>query len=122
MPKPETGSLHLRRIDPASNMARFYALSSQPTLFGGASLVRNWGRIGTNGQAMMEIFDESADAGETFVRLERRKRKRREITPTAQFSGDFEALRRARTTTFLLLRVKQGLVTKRRSTFHDDRK
>lgn len=76
MPKPETEPLHLRRIDPACNMARFYVLSNQPTLFGGASLVRNWGRIGTNGQMMVETFDESAASDEAFARLERRKRKR----------------------------------------------
>lgn len=76
MTKAETGPLHLRRIDPARNMARFYVVSIQPTLFGGASLIRNWGRIGTNGQAMMQTFDESADAGEAFARLERRKRRR----------------------------------------------
>ena len=40
-------SVHLRRIDPAQNMRRFYSLSIQPTLFGGASLIRDWGRIGT---------------------------------------------------------------------------
>lgn len=72
----ETGPLHLRRVDPARNMARFYALSIQPTLSGGASLVRNWGRIGTNGQTMIETFDEDVGAGEAFSRLERRKRKR----------------------------------------------
>lgn len=76
MPKHETEPLHLRRIDPTRNMARFYVLSIQPTLFGGASLVRNWGRIGTNGQAMMETFDDSADTDEAFAQLERRKRKR----------------------------------------------
>lgn len=81
MPNAETAPLHLRRIDPARNMARFYVLSIQPTLFGGASLIRNWGRIGTNGQAMMETFDESADAGEALARLERRKRKRGYTAP-----------------------------------------
>ena len=76
MPKSEPGPLHLRRIDDARNMRRFYMLSVQPTLFGGASLTRNWGRIGTNGQAMMQTFNESADAGEAFARLERQKRRR----------------------------------------------
>lgn len=32
----------LYRINPALDMARFYRLSIQPTLFGGSSLVRNW--------------------------------------------------------------------------------
>jgi predicted DNA-binding WGR domain protein len=35
--------VHLRRVDPAQNMRRFYSLSIQPTLFGGASLIRDWG-------------------------------------------------------------------------------
>jgi len=57
-------------------MRRFYLLSIQPTLFGGASLIRNWGRIGTNGQTMMQTFDDSMHAGDAFGRLERTKRRR----------------------------------------------
>lgn len=38
---------HFRRVDVARNMARYYSLLLQPTLFGDMSLVRNWGRIGT---------------------------------------------------------------------------
>lgn len=57
-------------------MARFYMLSIQPTLFGGASLVRYWGRIGTRGQAMMQTFDEDVSADQAFARVERRKRQR----------------------------------------------
>ncbi len=72
--KPEP--LHLRRIDADRNMRRFYLLSIQPTLFGGVALVRNWGRIGTNGQAMMQTFDDSDKAGEAFEKLERSKRRR----------------------------------------------
>ncbi|UEM18339.1 WGR domain-containing protein (plasmid) [Bradyrhizobium barranii subsp. barranii] len=47
MPNLKLGPLHLRRIDTTRNMRRFYLLSIQPTLFGGVSLIRNWGRIGT---------------------------------------------------------------------------
>jgi predicted DNA-binding WGR domain protein len=57
-------------------MRRFYLLSIQPTLFGGASLIRNWGRIGTSGQTMMQTFDDGMDAGDAFGRLERTKRRR----------------------------------------------
>lgn len=81
MPNAELGPVHLRRIDPARNMARFYVLSIQPTLFGGASLIRNWGRIGTHGRAMVETFDEGADAREAFARIERRKRRRGYAAP-----------------------------------------
>lgn len=76
MPELEPHPLHLRRIDATRNMRRFYLLSVQPTLFGGAALVRNWGRIGTNGQRMMQTFDVSTDAVDAFGRLERAKRRR----------------------------------------------
>ena len=76
MTSRETGPVHLRRIDPAQNMRRFYSLSVQPTLFGGASLIRDWGRIGTRGQTMMETFDTADHADLAFDRLERSKRRR----------------------------------------------
>ena len=76
MPKPEPEPLHLRRIDAARNMRRFYALSAQPTLFGEMSLFRNWGRIGTSGKTMVRTFDGRAEAIEAFARLERAKRRR----------------------------------------------
>lgn len=72
----ETRPAYLRRIDPARNMARFYSLSIQPTLFGGASLIRNWGRIGTKGQVKVETFDEPQEVNGAFIRLERAKRGR----------------------------------------------
>lgn len=68
--------VHMRRINPTQNMRRFYSLALQPTLFGGASVIRNWGRIGTNGQSMMETFDTSEDAMTAKTRLERSKRRR----------------------------------------------
>jgi predicted DNA-binding WGR domain protein len=42
-------TLCLTRHDPARNMARFYRLQIAPDLFGGAVLIRQWGRIGTQG-------------------------------------------------------------------------
>ncbi len=71
-----SGPVHLRRVDPSQNMRRFYSLSIQPTLFGGASLVREWGRIGTRGQSMNETFDERDEADDALTRLERTKRRR----------------------------------------------
>ncbi len=68
--------VHLRRINPDQNMWRFYSLTIQQTLFGGASLVRDWGRIGSRGQSMMETFDTSEDAGVALTRIERSKRRR----------------------------------------------
>lgn len=76
MSNSDTDPVHLHRIDPMQNMRRFYMLAIQPTLFGGVSVVRNWGRIGTNGQSMMETFDEPEEAEGAFARLERAKRRR----------------------------------------------
>lgn len=39
-PNPQN-SLLLHRIDPERNMARFYCLTTMPTLFGETSLLRN---------------------------------------------------------------------------------
>lgn len=68
--------IHLRRIDPTQNMRRFYSLAIQPTLFGGASVIRNWGRIGTNGQSMMETFDQAEEAKIAMAKLQRTKQRR----------------------------------------------
>ncbi len=76
MEKEETGPVHLRRIDPSRNMRRFYTLAIQPTLFGGATVIRNWGRIGTNGQSMMDTYDQPEEAEGAFSRLARTKRRR----------------------------------------------
>lgn len=50
--------VQMRRIDTARNMRRFYLLSVQRDLFGGASLVREWGRIGFRGQMMVETHPD----------------------------------------------------------------
>ncbi|AZO18883.1 WGR domain-containing protein [Mesorhizobium sp. M2A.F.Ca.ET.043.05.1.1] len=76
MENKEPGPVYLRRIDPSQNMRRFYALAIQPTLFGGASVIRNWGRIGSNGQSMVETFDSEDDAATASIKLERAKRRR----------------------------------------------
>ncbi|WP_165915128.1 WGR domain-containing protein [Rhizobium sp. PP-F2F-G48] len=76
MDKPVDEPLHLTRIDPERNMARFYLLSLQPTLFGDVSLLRNWGRIGTGGRTKIDTYDEAEAASAACDRLERSKRRR----------------------------------------------
>ncbi|WLE00502.1 WGR domain-containing protein (plasmid) [Agrobacterium leguminum] len=76
MENKDTGTIYLRRIDPSQNMRRFYVLAIQPTLFGGASVIRNWGRIGTNGQSKIETFDSDHDAATAAMRLQKAKRRR----------------------------------------------
>lgn len=68
--------IHLTHIDPDQNMARFYEMSIQPTLFGEATVFRNWGRIGTRGQAMMVTYPEEDEAAEAVGKLERQKLRR----------------------------------------------
>jgi predicted DNA-binding WGR domain protein len=68
--------LHLRRIDPVRNMRRFYRMSIQRDLFGGASLVREWGRIGFRGQRLIELHPDEGRAVSALVKLAQAKRKR----------------------------------------------
>lgn len=87
MENEDQGPVHLHRIDPSQNMRRFYVLAIQPTLFGGASVIRNWGRIGTNGQSKMETFDCEEEAEAASRRLERTKRRRGYSNPGASGNG-----------------------------------
>jgi predicted DNA-binding WGR domain protein len=41
--------LVLDRVDSTCNMARYYVLAIEPSLFGDAPLIREWGRIGRSG-------------------------------------------------------------------------
>ena len=68
--------LYIERTAPEKNLARFYALAVQSTLFGEVSLVRTWGRIGTRGQQMVHLFDSESQAVSLFLDVLREKRKR----------------------------------------------
>lgn len=68
--------LYIERHDPDQNMARFYALSIEETLFGQACLVRRWGRIGTRGRMVQHSFDNEREAVGLFLQLLRTKRLR----------------------------------------------
>jgi len=64
--------IHLHRIDPARNMARFYRMSSTPSLFGDICLVREWGRIGRPGLIRIDLYqtgEEAMAARETLSRV-----------------------------------------------------
>ena len=52
----------LRRFDSKRNMARFYAVAVQPTLFGEWAVVRRWGRINTDGRRVETWFAELSPA------------------------------------------------------------
>ncbi|AYD04847.1 WGR domain-containing protein [Neorhizobium sp. NCHU2750] len=66
--------LYIERTDASRNMARFYAMSIEPNLFGEACLTRRWGRIGTKGQMMTHHFEREKDAVILFLDLLRQKR------------------------------------------------
>ncbi len=68
--------LYIERTDIKTNMARFYALSIEPTLFGTPCLTRRWGRIGSHGQAKVHHFEREAEAVALFLNLLQRKRAR----------------------------------------------
>ena len=59
--------IHLTRTDPARNMARFYAMTLQPTLFGDWALVREWGRIGSAGRIVSGRFASEQDAARALA-------------------------------------------------------
>ena len=52
-------AVELHRIELAENMARFYRLDVQPSLFGW-SAVYEWGRIGRPGQVQLALFETDA--------------------------------------------------------------
>jgi len=68
--------IHLHRIDPARNMARYYRLSSAPSLFGDICVVREWGRIGRPGRIRIDLYERVEEAAAAQHVLERAKRRR----------------------------------------------
>lgn len=72
---------HLHRIDPARNMARFYCMSSTPSLFGDICLVREWGRIGRPGRIRIDLYEsaEEAIAAREALSLVKRRRGYHEV-------------------------------------------
>ncbi|UVF22488.1 WGR domain-containing protein (plasmid) [Microvirga terrae] len=68
--------LVLHRCDPSCNMARYYVLSIETSLFGDASLIREWGRIGRPGQTRIELYETQSMAVEALETWLQRKRRR----------------------------------------------
>lgn len=68
--------LYIERSDATKNMARFYAMSIHPNLFGEACLTRCWGRIGTTGQNKSHHFETEQEAVDLFLEVLRQKKRR----------------------------------------------
>jgi predicted DNA-binding WGR domain protein len=66
----------LERRDPTRNMARYYVLSLEPSLFGDTALVRQWGRLGRSGRQRIDLFRQHARAVETLEDWFARKQRR----------------------------------------------
>jgi predicted DNA-binding WGR domain protein len=68
--------LVLHRRDPDRNMARYYVLSIEPSLFKSLAFTREWGRIGRSGQKRVEFHDGHIEAMEALeIWLERKQRR-----------------------------------------------
>jgi predicted DNA-binding WGR domain protein len=67
----DCSSLHivLERVDRARNIARYYVLSIEPTLFAKHTLIRRWGRIGSLGRERHQFFG-GEDVTQAQVTLE----------------------------------------------------
>ena len=70
-------SLRLERIEPERNMARYYTLTVELTLFEDWSCTRQFGRIGARGgRIMLGLFEDRAAAEAEFMALLRAKQAR----------------------------------------------
>lgn len=68
--------LLMRRVDPGQNMQRFYLMTVQRDLFGGAMLVKEWGRIGSAGQVQVSHHADEGQAVDALAKTAKAKRKR----------------------------------------------
>jgi predicted DNA-binding WGR domain protein len=71
---PESASLS--RIRPALNEWRYYRLEIWPDLFGGALLMRHWGRIGTAGRRRLDVHSDAGAAVNALAAIVRAKSRR----------------------------------------------
>ena len=55
-------AVYMERSDHTRNLARFYQVDIQPTLFGDWAMVCRWGRIGTYGRTRQDWFPSLPEA------------------------------------------------------------
>lgn len=70
----------LERRDCVRNVARFYVLAIEPSLYGDAALMRAWGRIGSLGRQRLDLYASAIEASEALEAWLARK-VRRGYTP-----------------------------------------
>ena len=71
-----TPPITMTRRNQDLNMARFYRLWLEPTLFGEVCLARNWGRISTYRQVKIETFGQACDAAAALEKCAKAKVRR----------------------------------------------
>jgi predicted DNA-binding WGR domain protein len=71
----------LQRRDAERRMARFYRLWFGDDLFGNATVIREWGRIGQAGRVRVDFHDNPEDAAAWLARIERTKRRKGYAAP-----------------------------------------
>ena len=69
-------AVYMERSDYALNLARFYEVEIQPTLFGDWAVICRWGRIGTYGKSQQDWFGSLPEAQTAQDRRVDRKRRR----------------------------------------------
>jgi predicted DNA-binding WGR domain protein len=79
--------VYLRRIDPALNMRRFYALAIEQDLFGTLCLITEYGRIGRNGRVLSRHCLTEREALDLFDRARRQKERRGYRSPRDFING-----------------------------------
>lgn len=67
--------IRIERADHDANMYRFYRLRLLPDLFGGVSLIREWGRIGTKGRHKIELFEDVGKAANAMLNVLKTKQE-----------------------------------------------
>jgi predicted DNA-binding WGR domain protein len=66
----------MRRVDPDTNVARFYVLTLERDLFRNVVVTRQWGRVGTAGRVVTEPFGTEVEAAEAIATYAAAKRRR----------------------------------------------
>jgi predicted DNA-binding WGR domain protein len=69
-------SIALVRVNPGKNERRFYRLEVMVDLFGRASLLRQWGRMGCSACHKLDLYADLGQAVNALARLVRNKRRR----------------------------------------------
>jgi len=67
---------YLVKINSEKNQRRFYSLHLAPMLFGGWSVVREWGRMGSGGTLRIDPFSTEQEARDVLEKIKAAKQKK----------------------------------------------